>query len=225
MFFEEDAPADRAAHDPDRGRCRDRRPRRQAAEAERTDDDREAISTFESALAELESLQTDDFAGLFRCMDGLPVVIRLIDPPLHEFLPSHEELIADDRLRTPRARGGGPCCRDRRSGGWPSRGPRPIFGKKDARGDEAHRARARREEPRRPAGARGRAGREGPSCSTRSRRCASRTRCSGCAASAWADGARHREDADPGDPRRGRPRGGRGQDAAARDHDPARRAT
>ena len=34
-------------------------------------------------------------------MDGLPVVIRLIDPPLHEFLPSHEELIADvTRLRT-----------------------------------------------------------------------------------------------------------------------------
>ena len=37
---------------------------------------------------ELERLQTDDFAGLFRAMDGLPVVIRLIDPPLHEFLPS-----------------------------------------------------------------------------------------------------------------------------------------
>ena len=34
-------------------------------------------------------------------MDGLPVVIRLIDPPLHEFLPSHDELIAEvTRLRT-----------------------------------------------------------------------------------------------------------------------------
>src|ERR671917_1626387 len=71
------------------------------AKGERTDDDREAIAIFDSALAELEQLQTDDFAGLFRAMDGLPVVIRLIDPPLHEFLPSHEELIAEvTRLRT-----------------------------------------------------------------------------------------------------------------------------
>jgi len=71
------------------------------ADADRTDDEREAISTFDAALADLEQLQTDDFAGLFRAMDGLPVVIRLIDPPLHEFLPSHEELIAETtRLRT-----------------------------------------------------------------------------------------------------------------------------
>ena len=68
---------------------------------ERSADDREAIETFDAALAELERLQTDDFAGLFRAMDGLPVVIRLIDPPLHEFLPSHEELLAEvTRLRT-----------------------------------------------------------------------------------------------------------------------------
>ncbi|MEP7082289.1 MAG: pyruvate, phosphate dikinase [Chloroflexota bacterium] len=66
-----------------------------------TDDEREAVSTFDTALEELERLQTDDFAGLFRAMDGLPVVIRLIDPPLHEFLPSHEELVAEvTRLRT-----------------------------------------------------------------------------------------------------------------------------
>ncbi len=71
------------------------------ADADLTDDDREAIATFDAALADLEQLQTDDFAGLFRAMDGLPVVIRLIDPPLHEFLPSHEELIAQTtRLRT-----------------------------------------------------------------------------------------------------------------------------
>ncbi len=68
---------------------------------DRSDEDRDAITTFDSALAELEKLQTDDFAGLFRAMDGLPVVIRLIDPPLHEFLPSYEELVADTtRLRT-----------------------------------------------------------------------------------------------------------------------------
>ena len=58
-------------------------------------------TTFDAALAELETLQTDDFAGLFRAMDGLPVVIRLIDPPLHEFLPSPDELIEKmTRLRT-----------------------------------------------------------------------------------------------------------------------------
>ncbi|MEA3231504.1 MAG: putative PEP-binding protein, partial [Thermodesulfobacteriota bacterium] len=36
-----------------------------------------------------------DFAGLFRAMDGLPVITRLIDPPLHEFLPNQEELLHD----------------------------------------------------------------------------------------------------------------------------------
>jgi pyruvate, orthophosphate dikinase len=69
--------------------------RRREAGAELSDEERETISTFDSALAELEQLQTDDFAGLFRAMDGLPVVIRLIDPPLHEFLPRYEELLVD----------------------------------------------------------------------------------------------------------------------------------
>jgi pyruvate,orthophosphate dikinase len=70
-------------------------------EADRSDEERVAVATFDAALAELERLQTDDFAGLFRAMDGLPVVIRLIDPPLHEFLPSYEELVAETtRLRT-----------------------------------------------------------------------------------------------------------------------------
>ncbi|MEN8234133.1 MAG: pyruvate, phosphate dikinase [Actinomycetota bacterium] len=46
--------------------------------------------------------QREDFAGLFRAMDGYPVVIRLIDPPLHEFLPAFEDLtteIADLRIK------------------------------------------------------------------------------------------------------------------------------
>ncbi len=47
------------------------------------------------AIAELLPLQRNDFAGLFRAMDGLPVIIRLIDPPLHEFLPAYDELIQD----------------------------------------------------------------------------------------------------------------------------------
>ncbi|MEX2010938.1 MAG: putative PEP-binding protein, partial [Chloroflexota bacterium] len=56
---------------------------------------------FDAAMAKLEVLQQGDFEGIFRAMTGLPVVIRLIDPPLHEFLPSHEELIETvTRLRT-----------------------------------------------------------------------------------------------------------------------------
>jgi pyruvate,orthophosphate dikinase len=71
---------------------------RQAAGGTLDADDEEAIATFDAALAELEQNQTDDFAGLFRAMDGLPVVIRLIDPPLHEFLPSHDELLVEVTL-------------------------------------------------------------------------------------------------------------------------------
>jgi pyruvate,orthophosphate dikinase len=44
-------------------------------------------------LAKLLPFQRADFAGLFKAMDGLPVTIRLIDPPLHEFLPAHDELL------------------------------------------------------------------------------------------------------------------------------------
>ncbi|MDQ7028600.1 MAG: putative PEP-binding protein [Ardenticatenia bacterium] len=54
----------------------------------------------QDALAHLLPLQREDFQGLFRVMDGLPVVIRLIDPPLHEFLPPYEELVREvTRLR------------------------------------------------------------------------------------------------------------------------------
>jgi pyruvate,orthophosphate dikinase len=59
------------------------------------------------ALKELLPLQRKDFAGLFRAMDGLPVVIRLIDPPLHEFLPSYEDLlvrIARLETKSPKSR-------------------------------------------------------------------------------------------------------------------------
>ncbi|MET8140929.1 pyruvate, phosphate dikinase [Sphaerisporangium sp. NPDC005288] len=41
----------------------------------------------QAALDALEPLQRSDFAGIFAAMDGLPVTVRLIDPPLHEFLP------------------------------------------------------------------------------------------------------------------------------------------
>ncbi len=45
----------------------------------------------EKALAKLLPMQRDDFIGIFKAMDGLPVTIRLLDPPLHEFLPHEEE--------------------------------------------------------------------------------------------------------------------------------------
>ncbi len=47
------------------------------------------------AITALLPFQREDFAGLFRTMDGLPVVVRLIDPPLHEFLPDHVQLMRD----------------------------------------------------------------------------------------------------------------------------------
>jgi pyruvate, orthophosphate dikinase len=48
-----------------------------------------------SALEKLRPMQRGDFEGLFRAMDGRPVIIRLLDPPLHEFLPSYDHLVQD----------------------------------------------------------------------------------------------------------------------------------
>jgi pyruvate,orthophosphate dikinase len=45
------------------------------------------------ALAKLLPYQREDFIGIFEVMDGLPVIIRTLDPPLHEFLPKREELL------------------------------------------------------------------------------------------------------------------------------------
>ena len=45
------------------------------------------------ALSDLEPMQVDDFVGIFTAMAGLPVTIRLLDPPLHEFLPHHSEIL------------------------------------------------------------------------------------------------------------------------------------
>ncbi len=53
----------------------------------------EAVRRYYGALAELEKFQTEDFKGIFRVMGHRPVVIRLLDPPLHEFLPRYEELL------------------------------------------------------------------------------------------------------------------------------------
>ena len=51
----------------------------------------------EAALTELLKYQREDFEGIFKAMAGYPVTIRLLDPPLHEFLPSleDEEILTD----------------------------------------------------------------------------------------------------------------------------------
>ncbi len=71
---------------------RSERPRvRKELERERREG-REPIRAFESALAHLLPLQRADFKGLFLAMDGCPVTIRTLDPPLHEFLPKRDQL-------------------------------------------------------------------------------------------------------------------------------------
>jgi pyruvate,orthophosphate dikinase len=67
----------------------ERLPHIQAMILARTDEERAG------PLAKLLPFQRADFEGLFRIMNGLPVTIRLIDPPLHEFLPSHDELLRE----------------------------------------------------------------------------------------------------------------------------------
>ena len=62
----------------------------------------DSVTERRDALEELEPLQRADFLGLFQAMHGLPVIIRLVDPPLHEFLPTFEELtkrITDGKIR------------------------------------------------------------------------------------------------------------------------------
>jgi pyruvate,orthophosphate dikinase len=51
--------------------------------------------TRQQCLDKLLEFQRQDFTGILRVMHGLPVTIRLIDPPLHEFLPSYEELLVE----------------------------------------------------------------------------------------------------------------------------------
>ncbi|RZU23741.1 pyruvate, phosphate dikinase [Streptomyces sp. BK239] len=81
--------------------------RRQLVEAmilARTDGERER------ALDALLPLQRQDFVGILEAMDGLPVTIRLLDPPLHEFLPDRTELAV--RLAAAEAHGTSPSAHD-----------------------------------------------------------------------------------------------------------------
>ena len=75
----------------------DRQPKMRAMIMAESEEDRRA------ALAELLPHQQKDFEGLFEEMAGLPVTIRLLDPPLHEFLPDVEEIAQDvERARIER---------------------------------------------------------------------------------------------------------------------------
>ena len=53
------------------------------------------------ALAKLKVMQKEDFLGIFKAMDGLPVIIRLLDPPLHEFLPKEPNVLEALKTATP----------------------------------------------------------------------------------------------------------------------------
>ncbi|HYX40803.1 MAG TPA: pyruvate, phosphate dikinase, partial [Pyrinomonadaceae bacterium] len=55
----------------------------------------DGVGAREKALEKLLPLQRKDLVGIFRAMAGLPVTIRLLDPPLHEFLPNLEELLGE----------------------------------------------------------------------------------------------------------------------------------
>ena len=59
----------------------------------------DTVEQREAALAVLEPMQQSDFEGIYEAMEGLPVTIRFLDPPLHEFVPTEEadiELLAKD---------------------------------------------------------------------------------------------------------------------------------
>jgi pyruvate,orthophosphate dikinase len=59
-------------------------------------------------LDELQVVQTQDFVELFKAMDGLPTIIRLIDPPLHEFLPEYDKLLEEVTILRTRKELGAP---------------------------------------------------------------------------------------------------------------------
>ena len=65
----------------------------------------DAESERKAALAKLLPMQRHDFEGIFKAMEGLPVTIRLLDPPLHEFLPQKE----DEILEVAKAAGSDPA--------------------------------------------------------------------------------------------------------------------
>src|SRR5438093_7458593 len=75
--------------------------RKELREAVRYEKERRA------ALSKLLPMQRKDFFGLFEAMDGLPVTIRTLDPPLHEFLPKREELMVEIAVMEAKGKRGG----------------------------------------------------------------------------------------------------------------------
>ncbi len=61
----------------------------------------------QEAYDKLLPLQREDFVGIFRAMSGLPVTVRLLDPPLHEFLPNQVELAVEVAVAEARGKSGG----------------------------------------------------------------------------------------------------------------------
>jgi pyruvate,orthophosphate dikinase len=66
-------------------------------------EEKAAVRQFDAAMAKLEVLQQGDFEGILAAMSGLPVVIRLIDPPLHEFLPNLDDQLVKVTKLGPKA--------------------------------------------------------------------------------------------------------------------------
>jgi pyruvate,orthophosphate dikinase len=62
------------------------------------------VEEYQAALERLEEFQTDDFYNILKVMEGLPVVIRLLDAPLHEFLPNYDDLSVEVALLQQQAR-------------------------------------------------------------------------------------------------------------------------
>ena len=63
----------------------------------------DTVEAREAALAKLEPMQQGDFEGMYEAMEGYPITIRFLDPPLHEFVPTDEadiELLAKDTGKT-----------------------------------------------------------------------------------------------------------------------------
>jgi pyruvate,orthophosphate dikinase len=65
------------------------------SEAKATVASSEVVKAFNEELTKLEAFQTEDFYGILQAMEGLPVVIRLLDAPLHEFLPKYVDLVKE----------------------------------------------------------------------------------------------------------------------------------
>ena len=78
------------------------------------------------ALEQLRRVQREDFVEILEAMDGLPVTVRLLDPPLHEFLPSTHELAVKEATVGLSRRGAAPLRRGAGCGRRPTRCSAPA---------------------------------------------------------------------------------------------------